>query len=165
MFELLFEAVMALVLLGFMILGSQIPAISSPNDVIEARGFPMIFSAIGLILLAAEMISQIRKLKKEKAEGKTPAPGKLDMKQSYKIAIIVCMTIAYILFVKYTGFVVFSVVFAFVALNLLESKNQVFNAVFSIGAILLLTLIFGRFFGISLPRGQGILKALSFYLY
>lgn len=165
MFELLFDAVLALVLLAFLILGGQIPAMSSPNDVVEARGFPMIFSVIALILLAAEMVSRIRRLRAEKAEGKAPAPGKLDMKQSYKVAIIVAMTVAYILFVKYVGFVVFSVVFAFVALNLLGSKKQLFNGIFSVAAVLLLTLIFGRFFGIGLPRGQGILKLLSFYLY
>jgi len=31
--------------------------------------------------------------------------------------------------------------------------------------VLALTLIFGRFFGIALPRGAGILKTASFYLY
>lgn len=165
MTELIFETVLALVLLAFMILGGQIPVMSSPNDIVEASGFPVVFSAIGLILLVFEMVSQIRKLMKDSAEGKAPAPSELNLKMSYKVVVIVAMTIAYILFAKHLGFVVFALIFSFVALNLLDSKNQVFNVVFTIAAVLLLTLIFGRFFGIVLPRGQGFLKALSFYLY
>lgn len=165
MYELIFDVALAVVLLAFMILGAQIPAISSPNDVVEASGFPVVFSAVGLILLAVEITGKVRELRKDKAAGKPAPQSKLDMKQSYKIGIIVAMTIAYILVAKYVGFVVFATLFAFVCLNLLNSKKQLFNVIFSVAAVLLLTLIFGRFFGIVLPRGQGILKALSFYLY
>lgn len=163
MSELFFEGILALVFLAFLILGGQIPNMSSPNDFVEAKGFPIVFATIGLLLLALEMSGKFRRIWRNKsAEEKAP---KTRWKQYLKIAAVVAMTIGYILFAKYTGFVLFAVVFAFLALNLLGSKNQVFNLIFSIVAVLLLTLIFGRFFGIILPRGQGILKALSFYLY
>lgn len=163
MSELIFEGILALVFLAFLILGGQIPNMSSPNDFVEAKGFPMVFAAIGLLLLVLEMVGKIRAMRGKKTkEEQTP---KTMWKQYLKIAAVVVMTIGYILFAKYTGFVLFSVVFAFLTLNLLDSKNQVFNLIFSVVAVLLLTLIFGRFFGIILPRGQGILKTLSFYLY
>ena len=75
------------------------------------------------------------------------------------------MTVVYIVVVKTAGFVLLSALLTFTALNILESRNQVFNAVFSVIAVLILTLIFGRFFGIALPRSAGVLKAASFYLY
>ena len=165
MAEFIMDIVLGIVLLALAILGSQIPQLSNPNDVVEASGFPIIFSVIGLILLAVEVIDQIKKRKKEQKNGTAPAKSSFDARNAYKVAVIVAMTIVYILAAKWIGFFVFSLVFCFVSLNLLGSRNQKFNVIFTTAAVLILTIVFGRFFGIILPRGQGIFKKLSYILY
>lgn len=165
MAEFIFDIFLGIVLLAFAVLGGQIPHLSNPNDVVEASGFPVIFSVVGLILLAVEIFDQIKKYRKDKADGAEAKQSEFDGKNAYKVAIVVVMTILYILVAKWIGFFVFSLIFCFVSLNLLGSKNQKFNLIFTVAAVLLLTLVFGRFFGIILPRGQWFFKELSYYLY
>lgn len=162
MLEMLFNGVLCLVFLFFIIFGAQIPHQSRPADIVEASGFPMIFAFVGLILLAVEVVSQIKKLRKGECETKEEPlykPGAI------RFAIIIAMTIAYILLIKTLGFTIVTLLYLFAALFLLGSKKPAFNALFTVLATLTLVLIFGRFFGITLPRGAGFLKDLSFILY
>ncbi|MCR4706402.1 MAG: tripartite tricarboxylate transporter TctB family protein [Clostridiales bacterium] len=162
MLEMVFNGVLALIFLFFIIGGANIPRLSRPADIVEAGGFPIVFGSIALILLIAETISQLKKLKKgerETEEAPLYGPGFV------KLLIVLCMTVLYILLVKTVGFTILTVCYTFVALFILGSKKPVFNAIFAVAATLVLVLIFGRFFGISLPRGIGVIKNLSFYLY
>lgn len=162
MLEMLFNAVLGLVFLFFIVFGLQIPRQSRPADIVEAGGFPMIFALVGLVLLAVEVVSQIRKLRRGESETKEEPlykPGVI------RFAIIIAMTVAYILLIRSLGFAVVTLLYTFAALYLLGSKKLSFNAVFAVLSTLVLVLIFGRFFGITLPRGAGFLKTLSFYLY
>ena len=165
MLELIFNTVLAAALLFFLIAGGRIPELSSAGDFVEAKGFPVMFSAIALVLLAADTVRMVRELTAAKRNGVGQAAGEFDSAKIYKVAIVLAMTVVYIVIVKTAGFVPLSVLFTFAALNLLKSRNQVFNFAFSLAAVLILTLIFGRFFGIALPRGVGILKTVGFYLY
>lgn len=165
MYELIFDAILSVVLLFFFLAGQQIPELSSAGDFVEAKGFPMMFAAIALVLLAADILRLTRELSAAKRNGEGQAAPAVDLPGLAKVALIMVLTVAYIALVKTAGFVLLSILFTFAALNILRSKNQLFNALFSILAVLVLALIFGRFFGIALPRGAGILKALSFYLY
>ncbi|MBR1407643.1 MAG: tripartite tricarboxylate transporter TctB family protein [Clostridia bacterium] len=162
MLEMVFNGVLAAIFLFFIIGGTQIPRLSRPADIVEAGGFPIVFGAIGLILLIFEIISQAKKLRKGERETEE-AP--LYPAGAAKLAVILAMTIAYILLVKTAGFAILTVCYTFAALFLLGSKKPLFNAVFAVLATLVLVLIFGRFFGITLPRGVGVIKDLSFYLY
>ena len=162
MLELIFNGVLALIFLFFIIGGANIPHLSRPTDIVEAGGFPIVFGSIALILLIAETISQVKKLRKgerETEEKPLYGPGFV------KMLIILGMTIAYILLVKTVGFTILTVVYIFTALFLLGSKKPVFNVIFAVLATVVLVLIFVKFFGITLPRGVGFLKELSFYLY
>lgn len=162
MLEMAFNGFLALLFLFFMIAGAQIPRLSRPADVVEAGGFPITFAAIGLLLLIAEVISQIRKAKSapERSAVKT-----VSMRGITGLLAVVAMTIAYIALVKNIGFVVMTIMYVFLAMNILQSKRQWFNALFALIATVVLVIVFGRFFSITLPRGSGILKTLSFYLY
>lgn len=158
MLEVVFSGVFALILLGFAVLGLQIPNKSNPADFIEASGFPVIFACLALVLLIWDIFIQYRASKRESVGG-------FDIKQAPKVISIITMTIAYILLVKTLGFIILSFIFMFIAINLLGSKKQWINVLFSFLTVAALVLFFGKFFGISLPRGIGILKELSFYLY
>ena len=162
MLEMIVNGALALIFLFFIVGGTQIPRLSRPADIVEAGGFPIVFGAIGLILLIFEIISQARKLRRGERETEE-AP--LYPAGALKLLAILAMTIVYILLVKTAGFTLLTVCFTFGALFLLGSEKPVFNAVFAIAATVVLLLIFGRFFGVTLPRGVGILKELSFYLY
>ena len=162
MLEMIFNGVLAAVFLFFIIGGTQIPRLSRPADIVEAGGFPIVFASIGLVLLIAEIISQAKKLRRgepETEEAPLYGPGVA------KLLAILGMTVVYILLVKTLGFAVLTVCYTFCALFLLGSKKPVFNAIFAVLATLVLILIFGRFFGITLPRGIGFLKEFSFVLY
>lgn len=162
MLEVVFSGVFALILLGFAILGLQIPNKSNPADFIEASGFPVIFAGLALVLLIWDIFVQYQAIK---MAGKRETSNGLDIKQAPKVAVIITMTIVYILLVKTLGFIILSFIFMLIAINLLGSKKQWINVLFSFLTIVMLVLFFGKFFGISLPRGIGILKELSFYLY
>lgn len=123
------------------------------------------FSMIAMVLLAADAVRMVREFSAAKANGAEQVESEFDTGKIRKVAAVLAMTVVYIVVVKTAGFVLLSALLTFTALNILESRNQVFNAVFSVIAVLILTLIFGRFFGIALPRGAGVLKAASFYLY
>ncbi len=164
MAEFIMDIVLGIVLLAFAILGGQIPQLSSPNDIVEASGFPIIFSVIGLLLLAVEVIDQIKK-KKKSGKAESVAQSSFDPRKAYKVIAIVTMTILFILTSKWIGFFTFSLVFCFVSLNLLGSRNQKFNVIFTVAVVLVLTVVFGRFFGIILPRGQWFFKKMSYLLY
>ena len=162
MLEMVFNGVLALVFLFFIIGGMNIPHLSRPADIVEAGGFPIVFGLIALALLVAEMIVQARNLKKGNNEAKEAplyGPGLV------KMLVVLAMTIAYILLVKTVGFTILTMVYTFAALFILGSKKPLFNVIFAVIATLVLVLIFGRFFGITLPRGVGFIKQISFYLY
>ena len=163
MFELIFNAVLAVILLAFLILGIQIPMRSNPADFVEAKGFPIIFSIIALLLLLWETIAQIRALKKNPDREKDPAA--FEKKNAPKLIAVILMTILYIILVNTAGFVLLTFFYVFAALNILGSRRQLFNLIFSLCAVAALVLIFGRFFGVTLPRGAGFLRQISFYLY
>lgn len=162
MLEVVFSGIFALILLGFAILGLQIPNKSNPADFIEASGFPVIFACLALVLLIWDIFVQYQEIK---TASKRESVGGFDIKQAPKVTSIITMTIAYILLVKTLGFIILSFIFMFIAINLLGSKKQWVNVLFSFLTVVALVLFFGKFFGISLPRGIGILKGLSFYLY
>jgi len=162
MLEMVFSGVFALILLGFIFFGLQIPHQSNPADLVEASGFPLIFAILALGLLVWEIFSRYRTLRKA---GATEDAGSFDIKQVPKVAVIIAMSIIYIVFVGSLGFTILSLVFLFIAMNLLGSKKQWVNALFSVLTVAALVLVFGKFFGISLPRGAGIFRELSFYLY
>ncbi len=159
MIEMVFNGFLALLFVAFMIGGTQIPRLSRPTDIVEAGGFPVVFASVGLFLLIWEMIDQSRK------GGEIEKKPELYPSGIMKLAMIVCMTIAYILLIRIVGFTVLTIVYAIISMNLLQSKKQGFNILFAVLSTLVLVIIFGRFFGISLPRGMNVFKTLSFYLY
>lgn len=161
MIEMVFNGFLALLFLAFMIGGTQIPRLSRPTDIVEAGGFPVVFALVGLFLLIWEIIDQSRK----KGSASKEAKPELYSFGILKLAMIVCMTIAYILLIRIVGFTVLTIVYIIISMNLLQSKKQGFNILFAVLSTLVLVIIFGRFFGISLPRGINVFKTLSFYLY
>lgn len=162
MIEIIFSVIFVAIFAAFYLLSINIPIGPNPNDVVTPSGFPKIFALIGMALLIWEIIDKVYKKKKGITD---ETYKKIDLKQIPKIFIIVLLTVLFIIFVKYTGFILFSLVYIFICLNILNSKKQIFNLIMSIATVVVLVIVFGRFFSVALPRGIGIIKELSFYLY
>jgi Na+/melibiose symporter-like transporter len=163
MISMAFNIFLAALLLFFMILGLNIPQMSNPADFVEARGFPVAFAIIGLILLAGIVRDDLKR--KKKTVDAEELTDEIEPKHAYKILLVVALTVLYIQFVGTLGFFLMTLITVYFFINVVGSKKQGFNILFAVITVVLLTLFFGRFFGISLPRGRGILRDISFYLY
>ena len=158
--ELAFNALLGVIFLLFFVMSRQIPHQSTAGDVVEAGGFPMIFAAIALLLLAYSTYETIKERKTLGA--KTVAFTKQGL---FRLCIVVVMTIGYILAIDTLGFTIVTLLFVFFCVTVVGSKRYVINAVFSVIFTLALALVFGRLFMVPLPRGIGIIRELSFILY
>ena len=161
--ELAFNAVLGIIFLIFLVMSGQIPRQSMPADVVEAGGFPMIFSAIALILLVYSTYETLQERKKK--AGIDDNAMAVTKKGIFRLCVVVGLTIAYILIIETLSFPLVTLLFLFFCVTVIGSKRYLINAVFSVVFALGLTLIFGRLFMIPLPRGIGIIRELSFILY
>lgn len=85
MFELIFDAALAVVLLFFFIAGGRIPELSSASDFVEAKGFPVMFSMIAMVLLAADAVRMVRELSAAKASGAEQVESEFDTGKIRKV--------------------------------------------------------------------------------
>lgn len=157
--ELLFNLFIGCVLLMFLFCGATISNTSVAADHLGAGGFPMIFAVIGLILLAS---STLQTLRAPKAVHETSGAALSDYK---RVGIIVLLLLGYILTIKTLGFAIVTLAFTAGSITALGYKSYGKTAVFSLLFTAVLIIIFGRVFFIALPRGVGIIKAFSYYMY
>jgi len=162
--ELVFNAVLGIIFLLFFVLSTQIPHRSTSADVVEASGFPMVFSVIALFLLAYSTYETLKE-RKNTTSGKPKETIKLTKEGLVRLSVVVVMTIGYIFTVNTLSFTLVTLVFLFFCVTVIGSNRYLLNAVFSLISTLTLTLLFGRLFMISLPRGVGIIREFTFFLY
>ena len=156
--ELIFNAVLGVIFLFFLVMSRQIPHQSTAADVVEASGFPMIFSVISLLLLAYSTYEVLQGKSESKAV-------KITKEGLFRLSVVVALTIGYILALNTLSFTLVTMLFVFTCVTVIGSKRYLLNAVYAFVCTLTLTLIFGRVFMISLPRGVGFIRELSFFLY
>ena len=164
--EFIFSAFAGLLLLVFLIGSFFINNNSVAADVLRPMGFPLLFSIVGLVLL---VIDVAKTALKKKGEGKSAeAPKKavvLNTEGNRRVGIIVLMLFLYMLIVNTTGFMLTTLVFVFFSTRVIGYKNLKVTAIFAVLTSALLVIVFGKIFFIALPRGQGFLRELSFYIY
>ncbi|HWP50732.1 MAG TPA: tripartite tricarboxylate transporter TctB family protein [Clostridia bacterium] len=157
--ELLFNLFIGCVLLMFLVCGATISTASVAADHLGAGGFPMIFAAIGLVLLAFSTLQTLRAPKAAKE------PSGVSISDYKRVGVIVLLLLGYILTIKSLGFAIVTLAFTAGSITALGYKSYGKTAVFSLLFTAMLIVIFGRIFFIALPRGIGIIKAFSYYLY
>lgn len=127
-------------------------------DPIGPAGFPQAILAFILVLLLISLFNAIRKMRSNQVE-KSP----LHLNMAYfglLIAIVV-----FILLNDIISFTLASIVFCFVLFLLLGQKRYVKMMVNSIVVSIAFTLVFGKILSVPLPRGIGIIKEFSYFLY
>jgi len=156
--QLAFNAFLALVTLLYLFTAINIPQQSLPADIIEANGVPILVSIISLILIAITSVQTYKERKEEEALA-------LDKTSALRLGVIIAMIVVYINILTRVGFIVSMFSFLLVAVTAGGSKKYLFNVLFALVFTIALTLIFGRVFQISLPRGMGPFFTMSFMLY
>lgn len=162
--EKFFNAVLGLILIGFLVGSQSIPVKEVNSDIVGASGFPAIFSIIGLFLLLGIVLQDYYKNKNRKDENKKDKII-VNKEKLIRLFTVIILLILYTALVEKLGFVIINLIFVFFCIRTLGSKKWKFNLLFSVILTTVLLIIFGKIFVVSLPRGIGILRELSFYLY
>jgi putative tricarboxylic transport membrane protein len=162
MAELIFNAVLGVVLLGYLIMGLVMRKFDDSTDILGAGGFPVIIAAIGLVVLAIITIKHIRS-----RDGKQVAIPMFDLKSADGRAALLNLVLlaSYIGLLDVLGFTLDTLVYLPVAALAMGYRKKLNIAIFTVIMTIVMVVAFGKFFFVPLPRGIGFLRELSYLLY
>jgi hypothetical protein len=126
-------------------------------DPVGAAGFPRAIIILAMVLILISLISLIRR----KKEFKFSVPKELNI-HFMKIFIAI---IGFVLLVNYIGFFLSAFILILTIMYVLGQKNIkkiVFIALLASSSYMIL---FGKILSIPLPRGIGILRTISYFIY
>jgi len=159
---MVFNIALGVILCGFLILSRSISDKTISNDLIGSAGFPIIFSVVGLLLLACILVeTYVKDKRKEKKHSKV----EWDKKGATQAGAIALLLFVYILVVEYLGFIITTFAFIFMSARIMGYKNYKLLILFAFSFTALLIVVFGNVFFVAFPRGVGLLREYSFYLY
>lgn len=157
--ELVFYGIWAALLLFLFVVASGIPGQTIKGDIITASGFPMAIILLALLLLTILVIGYYNKCKKE---GKSVLSG-IDINKN--VLANVGVVAGYIALMNIVGFCISTLLFTFFNARIMGYRKIKVLVVFAIILTASLVVVFGKLFYIPLPRGMGILRDLSYYVY
>ncbi|HUX39530.1 MAG TPA: tripartite tricarboxylate transporter TctB family protein [Rectinemataceae bacterium] len=162
MAELIFNAVLGIVLVGYLVLGLIMKRTDDPTDVLGAGGFPVIVGAIALVVLVAITVKLRRNREGERA--KLPM---FDLKHvDGRAALLNLILLAlYIGLLDVIGFTLDTFLYLPAAALAMGYRKKLNIAIFTVIMTTVIILAFGKLFFVPLPRGLGFLRELSFILY
>jgi hypothetical protein len=164
MMELVFNGFVGIILLVFLVGSFFIHNDSVASDVLMPQGFPLIFSIVGLILLGASTAGMLLRKKETNTDKKNEAV-RLNREGGKRTGLVILLLFLYIVLINYTGFILITLFFIFLSLFAIGYRNRKMALVFAVLLTAMLVIVFGKVFFIALPRGAGILRELSFYIY
>lgn len=158
--ELIFNIFIALVLLVFFVSSMGLEGMDISTDKIGASGFPQMVIGIGFLLLLFITYNQIKTRSKQQK-------NVFNFKdKGFKTMLInIGLLTAYIFTMNYVGFIVGTFVFALVAMWSMGYREKIKGLIFSLVLTMGITLVFGKVFLVALPRGIGLLRELSYFIY
>lgn len=164
--ELVFDFFLVALFSSFLFMSRNITSKTIASDQLGSKGFPQMIAIVAIILLIAIVIKTIIAMRKtEPVKGKT-AKITTSTKTLYKrVVLLITLLFLYIVFLKKIGFTLETLLFIFLSLTILGYKNYRVSIIFSIAFTAMLVIVFGRVFFIAIPRGTGLLKELSYFLY
>ena len=152
----------AVIFFGMLFL--YITSLSLPPTTIDPLGsawWPQVVLTIGMVLTAVSGFLSVRKLI---VTGKK-AEVKITRKELISIAFSSAIMVATLLLIRTLGFVLTMPILISGFMFQLGCRRPLSFVLVSVIGSLVFTILFGRFMEVSLPRGEGILRFLSFYLY
>jgi hypothetical protein len=158
--ELIFNLLMGLGILFFLVQAFFLPQTDNPTDVLGAGGFPVILGLLGLIVLAAITVQVFRAKKRVKLP-----MFDLGSVDGRSLAVNVVLLFVYVMALDVIGFVLSTLLYLLTAGWSIGYRNPLRLAIFAIAVMAVLTAVFGILFVVPLPRGIGQLRELSYLIY
>ncbi|MCL2601931.1 MAG: tripartite tricarboxylate transporter TctB family protein [Treponema sp.] len=152
----------AVIFVGMLFL--YVTSLSLPTTAIDPLGsawWPQIVLTIGMVLTA---ISGFLSVRKQIVTGKK-SEVKITTKEAISIGISSGVIAVTLLLIRTFGFVLTIPILLCGFMYQLGCRKPLSFVLLSVIGSLAFTIIFGRIMEVSLPRGTGILRTLSFYLY
>mgnify|MGYP004481992791 CR=1 FL=1 len=135
------------------------------GDILGSVGFPRIIILCAFLLLVIQVVNLLRNMKK----GQTSANemSKKPREKTGYIRMVSCMflILIYILAMQYVGYALATLLFVLALGKIIGYRKNGKLLLFSVVISVALVAVFGTLFSITLPRGLGLLKELSFYWY
>jgi len=157
------ELIFCIVLGGLLLFGLgsalRFPTRTVGTDVLRASGFPVgviVLALVILLILIAKYIMQSRK------EGK---PIFRDLGVPPKLVVIAGAIVAYMGLMSVIGFILSTLTFVFVNPVIMGYRKYRVLVFFSVIVTTVLVVLFGKLLFVPLPRGFGLLREISYYLY
>ena len=162
MAELIFNAVLGIVLVGYLVMGLIMKRTDDPTDLLGAGGFPVIVGALALVVLVAITVKILRN-----REGEGVKLPMFDLKHlDGRAALLNLVLLAlYIGLLEVIGFTLDTLLYLPVAALAIGYRKKINIALFTVIMTAVIILAFGKLFFVPLPRGLGLLRELSFILY
>lgn len=158
--ELVFNGLLGLAMLFFLMQALILPSSDNPADVLGAGGFPAILAIFGMIVLAAITLRVIR----SKTHVKIPL-FELATLDGRTVAFNVALLLAYVFVLDVIGFVLSTLLYLPVAGWLIGYRRLLPLVLYAVAVTATLTVVFGMLFVVPLPRGLGQLRELSYMIY
>ena len=158
--EIVFNILIGLGVLFYLVQAIQLPTTDNPADVLGAGGFPIVIGIIALIGLAMITIHTI----KEKRKVDIPMLN-LRSVDGRMVFINVLVLAAYVGLLDVIGFVLATLIYLVAAPLSMGYRKPAVLAVFSIATTAVMTVVFGMVFYVPLPRGVELFRDLSYLIY
>ena len=164
--EFIFNIAIGIILCGFLFFSTTISDMTVEADLFGSGGFPILFSVIGLFLLLLSTL-QTMKAKKTSADAdkKEDDEAVLNRTGAKKVGCLILALAIYISLMTRVGFPIMTFLFIITCVTAVGYRDYKWSVLFALLFTTLLVIVFGRIFFIALPRGVGIFKDLSYFLY
>ena len=155
--ELIFSLILVVILIGAYFRSLSFGGMEISTDKIGPGGLPQIIILLCLLLMAFIIWGSFKKREKRKAN--------LTHKGFVIMLVNIAMFGIYIFFMNVIGFVLSTFFYGTVAIRTMGYKSLGKSTVFMFVLTVLVTLVFGRIFYVSLPRGISLFRQFSYFIY
>ncbi|HBK68249.1 MAG TPA: hypothetical protein DD734_05510 [Firmicutes bacterium] len=158
--ELVFNLMMGIFIGFYLVLSFLLDKRTITGDVFGARGFPIVLGIIALTILAFITAKTV----KNKTKVYLPL---FDLKsQAGKTLVLnIIILAAYLYLTNVIGFVLSTLLFLFGSARAMRYKKMPALLIYSVVLTVILVVSFGKVFLVPLPRGIGIFRELSYFIY
>ena len=132
------------------------------SEVMGAGGFPRLIVILSVALLVGITLYDLYKMKKQPEK---QIIDKIEPQDLRKLVLCIALLFAYLVVLRDMGFMLSTGVFVFLLIKLIGFKGSIKTLIISAAITYVVTLTFGDFFSIALPRGIGLLRELSYFIY
>jgi len=143
-------------LLFLFIQSMGLKGITVSKDQIGPAGFPQLVIILSLLLIIYILFTLMKAKKKEKS---------LDWRKRKVLIVHVFLFFLYLLFLDSIGFIFSTLPYSYLGIRNLGYSDKKKTFLFSLTMTASIILLFGRLFLVSLPRGIGVFRELSYFFY